>query len=354
MKNRFSVLLLSSLLLTSCQIGGPYKATIPLEGGGEYTFLNKKLSQEEYRSVLDLLKKPTVDYKYKFTLERFGGEFYYKTTTGEYADFTYTDGQFDSSAYLFTSKVNRSFLTESSYRKKNVGEETTDRFDTTVSYGTFNNSLDYGCGTKYVYNSTEFYYETSSNPNIPTYYPTPDQETLVKTPALDFYAMHATSSLSYNSGSGEIINTYGIDTSSVVVDAKVDGSDYHFEDIPLFSHKLTSKHLVIEEKRRMPTKFNPADKNVIFGVCMRIESDKSYYFNTTYYYNYKTGNLDKIKGSFNTLSTRVELGAEIIGSYTLEHQDRTFDIVKSEHDKYFNKFLSYKGIITYRDDRADR
>ncbi|MBO7573325.1 MAG: hypothetical protein J6T25_00815 [Bacilli bacterium] len=352
MKNKLSILFLGSLVLTSCQIGGRAAADILLEDGSEYRFTTKKLSQEEYSSVFSRLKKPKIDYKYKFTLKRLGEEFYNITTKGEYANYSFDKADNSTSVYLFTASIGNSFLEESSYQENSFdGDQRTYHSETTVSYGTYNRSFDYGIATDYVYDSAGSVYTQYLNPNVPVTYPSPIDTVKVKTPRKHFYSMERFRHLST---AKEIVNLNGVDTSIVDVSVQISETDYHFTDAPVFSHKLTSKHLVIEEKRRMPSLIRSPDRNVIYGVCSEIESHSNYYFNTEYYYNYYTGHLDKVKCSFNTLSTMLEPGARISGSYTLEHQNRTFAEVLDEHYTHFFKLRNFKGVIEYREERFAR
>lgn len=345
MKRSLAFLFLGSTLLTSCQIGGRYSADILLEDGSKYHFTNKQLSQEEYSSVFSRLKKPTIDYKYKFTLKRLGENTYFRATNGEYASYSIDDGDGRINAYLFTANAGMSFLEESQYRYDIDHADRRYHEETTVSYGTYNKSFDYGMAVDYVYDNSGSVRTTYYNPNIPITYPRPDETSKVRTPSKDYFSMYRFRSLC-----SEIINLNGVDTSIVDVSLQFSDIDYHFTDAPVFSHKLNSKYLVIQEKRRMPH-ILPVDQNVIYAICREIEAHSNYYFNTKYYYDYETGCLKKVQGSFNTLSTRLESGARISGSYTLEHQDRTIKEVRYEHDNYFNKFRNFKGVIEYREER---
>ena len=344
MKNKLSILFLGSLVLTSCQIGGRAAADILLEDGSEYHFTTKQLSQEEYFLILSHLKKPIVDCKYKSTIKKCGEDTYNKTVKGEHADYSFVDGQTTNSLILFTTNIGKSFYEESRHQIDVLGEDVLlEHSETTVSYGTYNKSFDFGGTYKCRYDETYGIYEHSYNPNVPTMYPAPYETTKVRMPYMDYMAMHRT--ISYF---GYIFRLNGIDTT--ITDTTIEGFDYHFYDAPVFSHKLSSKYLIVKEKRKLAEDYVAFDQNTAYAIGKMLEQSK-YYSNTTYYYDYETGNLAKVEGSFNTISTMLYRGEEISGSYTLEYQNRTFDQVKSIHDNYFETVLKYPGVITYIDER---
>ena len=350
MKRCLSFLFLGSLVLTSCQIGGRAAADILLEDGSEYHFTTKKLSQEEYSSVFSRLKKPTIDYKYKFILKRLGENTYFRTTSGEYAGYSIDDSDGRTSISLFTAKAGMSFLEESQYQRNIENADGRYHEETSVGYGTYNKSFDYGMAVNYYYDNLGSVRIEYSNPNVPVWYPNPDSTTKVRTLSKDFASMICFRSLC---SANEIINLNGVDTSIVDISLQTSDIDYHFTDTPVFSHKLTNRQLVIEEKRRVPP-ITLIDYRATYAICLETEAHSNYYFNTKYYYDYETGCLKKVQGSFNTLSTKLERAARISGSYTLEHQNRTFAEVRYEHDNYFNKFCKFSGVIEYRDERQAR
>lgn len=345
MKRCLSFLFLGSILLTSCQFGGRYSADLPLDDGSNYHFTSKQLSQEEYFSVIGSLKSPTHDYKYKFTYKKFGDEIRNKTVTGEYISYPIS-GDYDW-GNLITANIGQAFYVASKYFQIN-GDNSSFSTQTGVWYGTYNRALDYGVYEKRHSNGDEGYREQAYNPNIPTQYPNPTNLKTVKTPQIDYVSMDR---ISRFGGSGEILKLDGVEGQILDISLSFTDFDYHFEDIPVYSHKLTSKHLVIAEKRKLPSSSSTSpDKNAIYAFCREVESHSNYYFNTKYYYNYKTGDLDKVECSYNTVSTYFEPNMPIVGSYTLEHQNRTLDYVKTENEKYINKFLKFSGVTTYRED----
>ena len=286
MKRCLSFLFLGSLVLTGCQIGGPSSVVMPLEDDEEYRFTNKQLSQEEYSSVLYCLKKPNVDCEYKVTLNyNIDDEMFDTTTNGEYVKYSYAiEGEFRSSVSLFTSNINGAFCLGSSYHKYFFEEDDVDHsYETTIQYGTYKGALDYGNLLKHEYVGTTDYQEQSYNPNIPTYYPSSDQQKDVKTPRKDFRAMRNTDIFI-----DEALSLNGV--SPFPVSFGYSNIDYRFEDIPVYSHKLDSKHLIIEEKRQLlESGFSTSDLNAVREIDKMLEQSKCYSI-TKYYYDYKTGN----------------------------------------------------------------
>lgn len=352
MKYKLGLLLISLILLTSCQMGGRVNADILLENGNSYHFTNIQLSQEEYFSVIEQLKKPKVDYKYKFTLDRLGDTVYRsnKTSKGEYANYSFEEDGKEQSAFLFTSNLGGSFYMESTYQTNQFeGEARTYHEETTVNYGTYNNSLDYGMAVDYKYSDDYGVYDTFYNPNVPVNYPAQTDTVKVKTPSEHYTSMYRFRTFA---NMEEIVSTSGVDTTILSVSVDMGDSDYQFIDTPVFSHKLSSKHLVIEEKRRVPSNTPIQIKTALYAICREVEEHKDYYFNTEYYYNYENGHLDKVQCSFNTISTRYEAGARIAGSYTLEHQERLFADVMNKHYDYFFKFRNFNGVIVEREERT--
>ena len=337
-------------MLTSCQFGGRYSADLPLDDDTKYHFTSKQLSQEEYFSIFNRLKKPEVDYKYKYTLKRLGENTYFRTTSGEYASYSINDSDSRVSVSLFLANAGMSFIEESSYQKNVEYVDGRYHEETTISYGTYNKSFDYGAAVNLAYDNSGSVRTDYRNPNVPINYPAPYDEAKVRTPSKDYYSMYRFRSLC---SANEIINLNGVDTSIVDISLQISDTDYHFTDAPVFSHKLTNKHLVIEEKRRVPP-IPLVDHNRIYAICRETEAHSNYYFNTKYYYDCETGHLKKVQGSFNTLSTKIDPVARISGSYTLEHQDRTFAEVRSKHDDYFNNFRKFSGVIEYREERQAR
>lgn len=352
MRHKLGLLLIVFFILSSCQIGGPSQANIKLNDDSLMTLTNKQLSQDEYFSLAEQLPSPEQDYTYKLTLNKFGGQSYNKTMEGEYA----RKGKDFHSASFFSSKTGKSFYVASSDVYIDIDTGNT-RSETVFDYGLYNNNLDYGAYLKT--DNKEGWTEMSTVSNIPLNYPNPVSEIKVKTPEKDYYSMTRTYGLfvTYNNQGSPSIHW---DQSLVRTDSirpiiyTFDTGDYYekrvqFSDIPVYSHSLTSNYLVIKEKRKGPGfgAVSP-DMNLRYAYCVEMANHKNYYFNTSYYFSYQTGLLEKVEGSFNTLDPLIEPLAEISAKYVITYQNNTYESIKSKHIEYGNQFLNHPGIVTTR------
>ena len=342
MKYKLGLLLISPVLLTSCQMGGPSSVIIPLSDGSTYAFTSKQLSQDDYLNVVELLNKPSQqDYTYSLTLNEFAGESWLRTTKGEYASYDLKTSDNSKSVFFFTSTLGNCFYVASQYSDLDLEKQIVN-LRVMFDYGTYNRSLDYGGYNK----SGNGWVEISSNPNIPISYPTPDQDIHMKTSRKDYLSMHRT--MQFLEPSYGFLRTNGIETLVFEYDS---GDRYEerisFVDKPTYSHKITSKYLVIKEKRKGPGVKMPNEVEMMAYASL-MSKNKNLYYNSTYFYNYKTGLLEKVEGSFNTIDSVFVRNTEISMKYTLKYQNRDFAQIKNKFDEYTTKFFSYPGIITNR------
>ncbi|MBO7573324.1 MAG: hypothetical protein J6T25_00810 [Bacilli bacterium] len=318
MKYKPSCLALIPLLLTSCNAGTPSKVSFPLRDGERFVVTNEPLTQEEYfyiaERVIDSVSCYSLDFTLSF-LSNADGEFNITTTGSWNAD--------KSVGGTFTIKTGKSVWVTASYSESTGLKNTYN-----LKYLTYDGKLEYGLllDTSMVYLTTDYSY----NPNLPTSYSEDDSS--FKTTPKEHKAIELTC---------DIFNNHGFSFLSpfpAVVNYQND--DVYLEDKPVYSHELTSKHLVLHEKRKalvLPIVSSDEDvRSAYYNSLLGENSD--YYLNSTYYYNYRNGKLSKFECSF-----CVPQGNKTVGTCTVIYKNR-HGKEKQEAKSHVKKFLGFRGV----------
>lgn len=303
----------------------------------QYHFTDKQLTQEEYIELGNHILTSKSDFHYSFNIISFGGGYPSSQTSGEYANIN--NDKDKTSLFLYTSNFGHSKYVES-YTEAKDSNNVNESLQTTCSYLTFDDDLECGILSILLRGQNQNYLRHFYDSDKPLQYPSPSSDNYgqMKTSSENYITMMLLRSL---------LNTREMcadNTFSSTITYKSNSEDYTFTDKPFYSHELNDNYLIIKEKKKTMFFGLPnGNETTKISFCKAIDAN-DYFFERSFYYNRKTGGLDIIEGSFNTLSSYLRPNVAISGKYTFVYQHKKYESRWNECNSHFDTFRSFPGV----------
>lgn len=327
MKKHFLPLLFIGLLC-SCTGRTPFDegnkvdhATIHFEDGSTQELSKEQLSEAEYEALSAKLTARFDGTDFTFDNYIFSGERIGHSLSGslfmKYGD---------SSLSLYTASMDKLEFVAVSSNGTNISKQAT--------YGTYEGKLDYGC------------YQVIENKNLSFY--TDTTNTQPATFALENENVHTTAA-QYTSVN--LFKTfYGIGFLAVKPSFKglsvtTEQTGETLTDEISHSHYLTDKYLVIKEHRLSPlTSLSGSIQTQYVYLKGLTEHKDDYYFDSTFYFSLKDGNLVHGELSYNTADPALKSNTLMKGEITCDFSTISNSLLSKAIEGHYKTFLNFDNV----------
>ena len=338
MKKLF-ILLFSFILffLIGCEDVTTNKTTVTTTTKMNETYaivINEELNENNYLKYVNQMKTNLSDFDFEYSNYESRGKKYNMNITGSNASYSRTLLKKAETLSLYVSNYEHTKLV---YIYTTDNDNNTNNF-TQAAYETYDDKLEWGMvGIK---NQNEFIHYIGPD-DMPAQFPSAssgEPEDFGINTSLDEYLGLDLFRTLYNIGS-----IYTTPISFEEYEASL--GDQTITDKPVHTFEVKDEYLIIEEKTLSPFIYDKArhlKNDTLFSYISTMKEKNSYYLRT-FYYNLKTGLLEKMTFSFDTIDLFITVGTKLVGKATLTFKFDNYQNRINEAQNYVDFFKNYEG-----------